>query len=419
MLLQYMPDAMRDFFEHFEKVSILRQSAIIVTSLLVAWLTDGLIRRITARISPHWQFGAGGINRIAFPLVAVLGISIGKAILHKWQSIYILNVATDLLLALALIRFVVYLLRHVFSPSAAMLYWERVIATVVWFGLAFQITGIMPDLLKNLDDISVDIGHKHISLLTVLQGLISVAITMLIALWLGKMLEARIMRTETLDMNVRVVITKAGRALLIVVGVILAMAGAGIDLTVLSVFGGALGVGLGFGLQKIASNYISGFIILLDKSVHLGDMIQVGDRYGEVSNLTARYTVLKSLDGTESIIPNETFISSVVVNQSYTNRLIMIRIPIQISYESDLERAMALMLEIAHHSPRVLNDPEPKAYLTEFADSGINLALSIWIQDPEEGQMSLRSEINLALWRAFKENGISIPYPQREIRILS
>lgn len=419
MIDQFMPDALQDLLSHFEKKSVLRQSAVIVISLLVAWLVDRLIRRVTPHLMSTWEFGIGGINRVAFPLVAMLGVLIGKSILVKYQSVSILKITIALLLSLALIRFVVYLLRHVFAPSPTMLYWERMLAMIVWLGLAFHITGVLPDIIRELDDLSLDIGRKHISLLTILQGVAAIGITLLLAMWLGKLLEARIMRTETLDLNLRVLTTKAIRALLLIIGVILAMAAAGIDLTVLSVFGGALGVGLGFGLQKIASNYISGFIILLDKSIHLGDMIQVGDRYGEVSTLTSRYTVLKGSDGSESIIPNETLIGSVVVNQSYTDSVIMIRVPVQISYHSDLERAMQLMHDVAQQNPRVMKDPEPKVFLVEFADSGINLQLSVWIQDPEEGQLSLRSDINLAIWHAFRQHAIEIPYPQREVRIIS
>jgi small-conductance mechanosensitive channel len=192
----------------------------------------------------------------------------------------------------------------------------------------------------------------------------------------------------------------------------------GINLTTLSVFGGALGVGLGFGLQKIASNYVSGFIILLDHSIRLGNIISVGDDRGQVTRITTRFTVLRSLTGIEAIVPNEQLISSVVRNESYTDRQVRVALPVQVGYDSDLELAMRLLAESADAQPRVMKTPAADVFVKEFADSGINLELGFWIADPENGFGKLRSDINLAIWHAFKQNGIQIPYPQREIRIL-
>ena len=192
----------------------------------------------------------------------------------------------------------------------------------------------------------------------------------------------------------------------------------GVDITVLSVFGGALGVGLGLGLQKIASNYVSGFIILLDRSLRLGDVVTVDNRTGKVIDLTNRYVVLHGLDGVESIVPNDTFITSTVVKQTHTDNRVRLALTIQISYGSALEAAMRLMQEAARKQPRVLAEPEPMVFLKEFSDNGINLELGFWISDPEEGQIGLRSAINMEIWREFQNNGIEIPFPQREVRLL-
>ncbi|MEQ1742154.1 MAG: mechanosensitive ion channel domain-containing protein, partial [Candidatus Nitrotoga sp.] len=206
---------------------------------------------------------------------------------------------------------------------------------------------------------------------------------------------------------------------LVVLGILIALPLAGIDITVLSVFGGALGVGIGFGLQKIASNYVSGFIILLDRSIHPGDVLTVDGRFGKVTQLTTRYLVLQNNDGTEAIIPNEILITSTVINHSYTNRQLRIAIPVQISYQSDLDRAMEIMKQAAANQTRVLADPETKVYLKSFSDNGIDLEMGIWIDDPEEGQLNLCSDINMEIWRKFQVSGIEIPYPQRDIRIIS
>jgi small-conductance mechanosensitive channel len=202
------------------------------------------------------------------------------------------------------------------------------------------------------------------------------------------------------------------------VGVLIVLPMVGVDITLLSVFGGALGVGLGLGLQKIASNYISGFIILLDRSLHIGDVVSVDNRKGEVTSLTTRYVVLKSDDGTESLIPNDTFITSAVVSQTYSNRRIRLILPFRVSYTSPVELALSIMLDAAQKRPQVLTDPEPIVFLKEFVDSGINLELIIWVEDPQGGVLRLRSDLNLEIWAEFQKNGIEIPFPQHEVRLL-
>jgi len=193
----------------------------------------------------------------------------------------------------------------------------------------------------------------------------------------------------------------------------------GIDITALSVFSGALAVGLGLGLQKIASNYVSGFIILLDRSIRIGNLVALdATTSGVVTQITARYTVLRTLAGTEVIIPNEYLVSNIVRNESFTDSRLRVVVPVQVAYGTDLEQAMRLMTEAAQAQPRVLAEPAPQALLTLFADSGINLELGFWIADPQAGTGSVRSAINLSIWRSFHEHGIEIPFPQREIRLL-
>jgi small-conductance mechanosensitive channel len=216
-----------------------------------------------------------------------------------------------------------------------------------------------------------------------------------------------------------VLLTKVTRGVLLVLSVLVALSLVGIDIRVLSVFGGALGVGLGFGLQRIASNYICGFIILLDKSIRLGDVVTLDNRYGTVTRLTGRYMVLRGQDGAESLIPNESVITQTLVNHSYSDRKNKVNLSLQISYHSPLEAAMQIMLDVAAAHSGVISDPKPAVNLLAFADNGISLELSVWIEDPELAQSVLRSDLNLAIWRAFRQAGIEIPYPQREIRIVN
>jgi small-conductance mechanosensitive channel len=252
-----------------------------------------------------------------------------------------------------------------------------------------------------------------------LQGLMTVMLTVLIALWLAGVVEARLMHTEGLDANLKLVFARLSKALLIILAVSIGLPLVGIDLTALSVFGGALGVGLGLGMQKIAANYVSGFILLLDRSIRMGNLISVGNERGVVSQITTRYTVLKGMSGIESIVPNETLVGAVVQNETFTDPKVRIALPVQVSYATDLEKAMAILVEAARNQPRVMTDPAPGAFVEAFADSGINLQLGFWISDPTEGTLGIRSAINLEIWRRFKEEGIEIPFPQREVRVLN
>ena len=415
---QQIRNLLIDLIDDLDKVTIQWQLAVLAISLGLAWLITHTIRKQVPAQEGAWKIGMGGVNRIIFPLSALLLVLVGKTVLQHWQHVSALNVAVPLLLSLALVRLAVYMLRQIFMPSGWLHTSERFIAILIWGVVALYLTGFLPEILQVLEDFSFHIGKYRISLLTILSGLLSVGVTLLVALWLATTLEKRLMGAAYLDMSLRVVAAKFIRAVLVLFGVLIALPLAGIDITVLSVFGGALGVGIGLGLQKIASNYVSGFIILLDRSVRIGDLITVDNRYGTVSKITSRYAVLKGMDGTEAIIPNETLISSTVLNHSYTNHELRIGIALQISYDSPLETAMEIMLDAARNHPRALQEPPPDVFLKSFADNGIELELALWIKDPEEGQQNLRSEINLQVWQRFQQEGIEIPYPQRVVKLL-
>lgn len=407
-----------DFLSDLEQTTVLWQVAVVLFSLILAW---GISRWLVIRISRSKgtpETGIAGPYQVGLPLIALLLVLIGRAVLKNWYSVNILNIVVPLLFALMLIRLIVYALRKVFNSSSWLHGSEHFIVMTIWIGFALYLTGYLPEILDLMDSSSFHIGKQRISLLLVLNGIFSILVTMLIAMWLGKALEHKVMATEKLDMNLRVILSKLLRACLVVLGILVALPLAGIDITVLSVFSGALGVGIGFGLQKIANNYISGFIILLDHAIHPGDLLTVDGCFGKVSQLTARYLVLQNGNGTESIIPNEILISSTVINHTYTDRQVRISIPVQIGYQSDLHRAMEIMKQAAANQPRVLADPEAKVFLKSFGDNGINLEMGIWINDPEEGQLGLCSEINIEIWQKFQESGIDIPYPQQEIRVV-
>lgn len=401
-----------------DKPATLWQLAVTALALFVAW---GASRLATRRLPPPdpSKPALHGLRHALWPLIALLLLLLAKAVLKTWFAPTLLNLAIPLLLALTLMRVASQLLRYVFVPGAMLRLVEQLVTWLVLAGLALHLTGLHQEVLQVLDDVGFHVGRQRISLLLVLQGLLSMVVTVLVALYLSRVAENRLMRNQELDHSLRLVFSKLMRALLLMIAVLIALPLAGIDITFLSVFGGALGVGLGFGLQKIAANYVSGFIILLDRSVRIGDLMTVNDRYGEVTQITTRYTVLRSTDGTEAIIPNETMISSVVINHSFTSREQRINLAVQIGYDSDVEKAMAIMVEVARAHPRVLDTHEPRAFLREFADSGITLELAVWISDPEEGRLNLRSDLNLAIWKRFQAEGIEIPYPHRDIRIIN
>ena len=399
------------------------QAALIALALLTAWLLNRTLKRSSSTRYPEKRarLSHEGFLRIFFPLSAMVLVWLSGHILNQWftQSLKLIKLADLLLLAMLNIRLLVFFMRRIFENTDWLRRSERIIATIIWSAYALHVTGILPELWMLLDDLKLHIGKAQVSLLNILQAVASIAATVLAALWVGREIEQRLMATAVMDANLRVMTIKVVRALLVVLAIMIALPLVGIDLTVLSVFGGALGVGLGFGLQKIASNYVSGFIILIDRSVKIGDMLQIDNRLGMVTQLTSRYIVIKSGDGTEALIPNESLITSTLINLSYTDRLIRIALPVQVAYNTDLIALKALLEETALAEPRVVHDPAPMAFIKGFASSGIDVELGVWIKDPENGQLPVRSSVNLLIWQALKQHHIEIPYPQSEVRILN
>jgi small-conductance mechanosensitive channel len=370
-----------------------------------------------------WSAGRAGIRRVGFPLAMLLALLFGRELAGIWlASTHLLNLAVPLLVALVTVRLVIYALRYVFKPRDSLKAWERTAAWLIWGAFALHITGLLPRIHAAMEALSFQSGSHRFSLWLLFQAAAVIVVAVVIALTLARLVESRLMGVTQMNLSLRMALSKAARTVLLILAVLVALPAVGIDLTVLSVFGGALGVGLGFGLQKVASNYISGFIILLDRSVRIGDLVTVDNKYGQVSQINTRYTLLRSMDGTESIVPNEMLISQTVVNHSLSKPSVRVALPVQVSYDTDLEQAEALMLEAAHDQTRVIfDDPEnlPRVYLKEFADNGILLELAVWIRDPSEGQNNLRSDVNWAIWRRFKAAGIEIPFPQRVVHMVS
>ncbi|MBL8511754.1 MAG: mechanosensitive ion channel [Betaproteobacteria bacterium] len=280
-------------------------------------------------------------------------------------------------------------------------------------------TGLLPELVSSLEDAKLSIGKQEITLRQILEAALWACVTVFVALSVSRIVEQRIMATASIDMSSRVVISKFVRALATTLAILIALPLVGIPLSLLSVFGGALGVGLGLGLQKIVSNYVSGFIILLDRSIQLGNLISIEDRQGVVIGIKSRYTVVRALDGTEAIIPNDVLITNTVINHTYSDPAVAIRIGVTISYDSDLNMARKIMQTAAESHSRILDKPSPITWLKQLGDNGIELELAAWINDPDQGQAILRSDLLLRILHEFRTANIAIPYPQREVRIIA
>lgn len=308
---------------------------------------------------------------------------------------------------------------HAALPQNKLTDWlEKSVSMVLWVGFVLWLSGLDDKILEVLDGISFSVGSGRLSLLTILNGILWVGLLMIGASWLARVIGGHLEKSS-LDTNLSMILSKVVKTVMMVLAVLIALPLVGIDLTVLSVFGGALGVGIGFGLQKVASNYISGFIILGDRSIRMNDRLTVNNFTGYVTKITSRFVVLRNANGTEALIPNEMFVTSMVVNESYTSRELQQAFNIQVAYHSDLIKALDIIKSAAAAQPRVSNNPAPLAVVTNFGDNGIDLRATYWVKDPENGFAALQSAIFLDIWRQFNEHGIEFPYPQREVRILN
>ncbi|MGS0893763.1 mechanosensitive ion channel family protein [Burkholderia stagnalis] len=410
----------------FNQPVMIWQAAILVGALCFAWVVARFVHgRIDARRRAAGRgpgAGAQSLKRALFPLFGGLFVLAAELAFDPFMSTSLLSLALVPLFGIGLIYVLFFFARRVFARDGHTHAWlsivEKIVSVVVWAAMVLTVLGIQRDVLDWLDSVQFRVANAHLTLLSVISGALWVCVTLMVAMWLGSVLEDRLTRASSLDANLKVVLSRVGRALLVFAAILIGLSLVGIDVTVLGVFGGAVGVGLGFGLQKIASNYVSGFIILLDRSLRLGDAISVGGLQGVVTQIRTRYTVVRGLDGNETLIPNEKLITDVVQNQSSYLTRGYAKLAVQVAYTSDVEHALALLADAAKGVPRVLDEPAPTPYLVSFGADGIDLELGFWIEDSAKGTGSVRSAVNRNIWRLFGEHGISIPFPQREVRVV-
>lgn len=298
-------------------------------------------------------------------------------------------------------------------------FWARSLAFVLFVVTGAHAIAYADGSVEAIRRIELTVGTLTISAWGVVAGLLAFAITLWISLGVAHIIEKQVQAQRRLSPSLKVLITKVIRILLLIVATMIALSSMGVNLASLTVLGGAVGLGLGFGLQKVVSNFVSGVILLLDKSIKPGDVIEIEGTYGWINNLRARYASVITRDGTEHLIPNEDLITQRVINWSFTDELVRIKLPVGVSYKADPHECIRLILEAAKSHERVLRDPAPNCLLTEFGDSSVNLELRFWLGDPSNGIGNVRSHLLLAIWDTFKEHAIEIPFPQRDLHLRS
>jgi small-conductance mechanosensitive channel len=393
------------------------QVAVAVGALAIGWFVARVSRR-NVRVDPKWRFGKGDFESVAFPLMALVLTWGGKRILSTYQNAdELLHIVASLLIAYLAIRIAIYVLGHVIPEGGLQRAVLRVIYWVAWAGVVMHITGLLPEVLALLDSHGFTMGKDktEVTLLDILKGVVAMFLTITLALWLSRITEGRVLSSESMEMTTRIVISKVVRVATLFLAIFVALPLAGIDVTTLSIFGGALAVGLGFGLQKIASNYVSGFIVLLDRSLRIGDIVSVDNRRGEVTAIEARYTVIKGADGVESIIPNEKMITESVSHHTYSDSKVSVVVVVTVAYDSDVDKACGILVEAARRQGRVLAEPPLAARVKQLSERGIELELTVWISDPAAGEGDLRSDILKEVVKAFRAAGITLPYARREV----
>ena len=377
----------------------------------ICWLTG-------RRAAPESVlYGRYLVDGLMFPLLALTLTYSARVVLGGLQAVPLLRLAIPVLVSLAGIRFLARVFTLAFPRSKMARTVERVFSWFAWLAAVLWITGLLPAVLTELEGIHFTFGKTKVTLLAILQGALSSGLVLVLTLWISAALERKVLRDAVTDLSLRKVAVNAVRAGLLSIGFLFALSVAGVDLTALSVLGGAVGVGLGFGLQKLAANYVSGFVILAERSLRIGDTIKVDGFEGVVADIKTRYTLIRAGDGRASVVPNEKLISERVENLSIADPRVLVSTDVAVGYDSNAEQVQALLTDAAMRTQRVLADPPPSARLVAFGADGLEFRLYFWIDDPQNGLVSVKSDVNLKILRALREANIDIPYPQRVLHI--
>ena len=397
--------------------SVRIQALVIGLSILLAWVLSNRAKPQILKFTrdptrPAWiERSVRLFVPLLLPLLLLLLSLLGRGLLGRF------NLASTDLLNPFVNATTAWLIYRLVSGLTHNRFWLR-LAAVLAFGMAaLQSFGLLEPTFDFLESASFAVGKSTLSVLDLVNGIFILLFLLWMSSLLGSAGETKIRQLPNLPPSLQVLLAKVVRVLLIFLSFLVAMSTIGLDLSSFALLGGAIGVGIGFGLQKVVSNLVSGLILLLDRSIKPGDVIEIDNTYGWINSLRARYASIITRDGKEHLIPNEDLITNRVVNWSFSDKNIRVRVPVGISYDSDPRLAMELCVDAARSSGRVLNDPEPRCLLIGFGDNSVNLELRFWINDPSNGVGNARSEVLLSIWDRFKESGISIPFPQRDLHL--
>jgi small-conductance mechanosensitive channel len=412
---QTTPDQLGALAESLFKPTALIEAAVLLSCLAFAWLVVRLIRGAASRPGSIW-FGEGVIDGALFPMLALVIAFAASRLVMGFVPAAVFKVALPVLISLAAIRLTVRVLRLAFPQSHVMRVVERSVSWVAWVAVVLWITGVLPLVLDELDAIRWKLGDSQMSVRNLIEGVLSAVVVLVVALWISAAIESRLLKGTIANLSMRKMASNLVRALLLFVGLLFALSAAGIDLTALGVLGGAIGVGIGFGLQKLAANYVSGFVILAEHSLRIGDMIKVDGFEGYVTDINTRATIVRALNGRESIVPNEMLMTQRVENLSLADSTVALTTTVQVAYGTDMDKLVPKLEAVIRAVPRVLKDPGPAVQLQAFGANGLDLTISFWIEDPHNGQGNVRSDVNFAILRTLDGEGVEIPFPQQVVR---
>jgi small-conductance mechanosensitive channel len=406
-----------DWLTALSQTSVLIELGTLLACGVLAWLLARLVSRaFVERELNSIMFGRRIVDGVLFPALLLCLAYAARKLLVTSMPLALFKLAIPVLISLLVIRMGVKVLQAAFNDTPLIRLLERSISWIAWVAMVLWVSGLLPLVMEELDQISWSVGGASLSVRKIIEGTLTAGLVLIISLWISSAIEARLLRkAKGGELSLRKAFSNAARALLMFVGLLLALSAVGIDLTALSVLGGAIGVGIGFGLQKLAANYVSGFVILAERSMRIGDSVQVDNFSGVITEINARYTVIRSLAGRESIVPNEMLITNRVENLSLADPRVWQSTNVSVGYDSDADLVSRLLLQAAAAQERVLAEPGPAVVLLAFGADGLEFRLGYWIGDPENGSDNLRSLINLDILRLLREHHIEIPYPQRVI----
>ena len=395
----------------------LLELAVLAACVVLAWRLSFWIAKVfVGRDGTSIMFGRRIVDGVLFPTLLLFFAFLMRKVLAHSMGLMVFNLAIPVLFSLVCIRLAVKVLQAAFNETPLIRLLEHSISWLVWLALVLWVSGLLPLVMEELDQISWMVGGARLSVRKIIEGSLTAGLVLIIALWVSAAIESRLLRSaKGGELSLRMAVSNAARALLLFVGLLLALSAVGIDLMALSVLGGAIGVGIGFGLQKLAANYVSGFVILAERSMRIGDSVMVDTFTGIITEIKARYTVIRSLTGRESIVPNEMLITSRVENLSLADTRLWQSTTVAVGYDSDVVLVMRLLFDAAIQQERVLREPAPSVSLANFGVDGLEFTVGYWIADPENGSLNLKSAINLAILQSLRLHHVDIPYPQRVV----